>query len=207
MDAGEVTPMGRASKREQLAEAAFRQFHERGFNATAVGDITAAADVPKGSFYNHFPSKESSALEALRRYAATLRFELLSECDAPPLQRLRAHFEFLGQDTVEGGFVRGCLVGNFGAEVADHSEEIRQAVRSGFDTWATEIERVLLEAQEAGDLDRALDVKGTATFILSAWEGTLIVARADKSAAPVDAFFRTVFDVLLRPLPAGPDPI
>jgi len=89
-------------------------------------------------------------------------------------------------------------VGNLGAEVADHSEEIRSAVQGGFQRWATRIRQVLTEAKEAGELDAALDVEAAALFILSAWEGTLIAARADKSSAPLDAFFRMVFDVLLR---------
>ncbi|MGQ5640961.1 TetR family transcriptional regulator C-terminal domain-containing protein, partial [Streptomyces sp. EWL5.16] len=93
---------------------------------------------------------------------------------------------------------RGCLAGNLGAEVADRNEEIRSAVQRGFDRWAAHIQRVLVEAQEAGDVDSALDVTATALFILSAWEGTLITARAHKSEAPVEAFFRTVFDVALR---------
>jgi TetR/AcrR family transcriptional regulator, transcriptional repressor for nem operon len=190
--------MGRASKREEIAQAALRQFQAQGFNATGINDITKAAGVPKGSFYNHFSSKEESALEALARYAGTLRFDMLEEPGRPPLERLRNHFEYLGRDTLDNGFVRGCLAGNLGAEVADHNEEIRSAVRSGFDRWAAHIQRVLVEAQEAGDVDSALDVTATALFILSAWEGTLITARAHKSEAPVEAFFRTVFDVVLR---------
>ncbi|MGW3917134.1 TetR family transcriptional regulator C-terminal domain-containing protein [Streptomyces sp. NPDC005070] len=191
--------MGRASKREEVAQAAFRQFHAQGFNATGISDIVKAAGVPKGSFYNHFSSKEESALEALSRYAASLRFEMLTAPGRPPLERLRAHFEFLSQDTVENGFVRGCLVGNFGAEVADHNAEIRAAVKQGFDGWAERIRQVLTEAQGAGDLAGDLDTRAVALFILSAWEGALIVARADKSAAAVDAFFGTVFGVVLRP--------
>ncbi|MER6062332.1 TetR family transcriptional regulator C-terminal domain-containing protein [Streptomyces sp. NPDC001792] len=186
------------SKREEIARAALQQFQAHGFYATGINTITQAAGVPKGSFYNHFSSKEESALEALNRYAATLRFDMLTEPGRPALVRLRAHFEHLGRDTLDNGFVRGCLAGNLGAEVADHNEEIRSAVRHGFDRWASHIQQVLDEAQEAGDLDSALDTSATALFILSAWEGTLISARVEKSAAPVEAFFHIVFDVVLR---------
>jgi TetR/AcrR family transcriptional repressor of nem operon len=190
--------MARPSKREEIAQAALQQFHSRGFHATGINDITQAAGAPKGSFYNHFSSKEDSALEALSRYAAGLRFDILTAPGRPALDRLRAHFEFLGQATVDSGFARGCLVGNFGAEVADHSEVIRAAVRQSFEGWASLIKQVLAEAQEAGELAGGLDVEEAARFILSTWEGTLIVARADKSSAPFDSFFRMVFDVVLR---------
>ncbi|MPY30012.1 TetR family transcriptional regulator [Streptomyces adustus] len=193
-----VVRMARASKREEIAQAALEQFRTRGFNATGISDITSAAGAPKGSFYNHFASKEESALEALSRYGAGLRFDLLDTPGKPALERLRAHFEFLGADTVARDFARGCLVGNLGAEMADHSEEIRSAVQGGFQRWVAHLRRVLTEAQEAGELDASLDVQEAALFLLSAWEGTLIAARADKSSAPFDAFFHMVFGVLLR---------
>ncbi|MEV6994898.1 TetR family transcriptional regulator C-terminal domain-containing protein [Streptomyces sp. NPDC093228] len=190
--------MARASKREEIAQAALDQFHSHGFHATGINDITAAAGAPKGSFYNHFSSKEESALEALSRYADSLRFDILFTPGQPALDRLRAHFEFLRRMTVDSGFARGCLVGNFGVEVADHNETIRSAVRQSFDQWAGLISRVLTEAREAGELGAGLDADEAARFILSAWEGTLIVARADKTSIPFDSFFHMVFGVVLR---------
>ena len=75
--------MARPSKREEIAQAALRQFREYGFNATGVSDITAAAGAPKGSFYNHFTSKEECALEALSRYGDGLRFDILTTPGVP----------------------------------------------------------------------------------------------------------------------------
>ena len=55
-------PRGARRKREthdKLLEAAFRLFAERGVDAVAINEITEAADVGFGSFYNHFASKEA----------------------------------------------------------------------------------------------------------------------------------------------------
>jgi AcrR family transcriptional regulator len=48
----------RAQTRERIFRAAMGLFGERGFFNTTVEDITEAADVGKGTFFNYFPSKE-----------------------------------------------------------------------------------------------------------------------------------------------------
>jgi AcrR family transcriptional regulator len=55
-------PRGARRKREtrdKLLDAAFRLMAERGMDAVAINEITEAADVGFGSFYNHFESKEA----------------------------------------------------------------------------------------------------------------------------------------------------
>jgi AcrR family transcriptional regulator len=59
----EVPELGRRERkrsetRERIFRCAMRLFAERGFFATTVEDITEAADVGKGTFFNYFPSKE-----------------------------------------------------------------------------------------------------------------------------------------------------
>ncbi len=59
---GEDTPGRRqrrqAETRERLFRAALKLFSQRGFIAVTVQQITEAADVGKGTFFNYFPSKE-----------------------------------------------------------------------------------------------------------------------------------------------------
>lgn len=47
-----------AELRERLFRSALRLFAEKGFTETTVEDITEAADVGKGTFFNYFPSKD-----------------------------------------------------------------------------------------------------------------------------------------------------
>jgi AcrR family transcriptional regulator len=47
-----------AEIRERLFRAALKLFADKGFAETTVEDITNAADVGKGTFFNYFPSKE-----------------------------------------------------------------------------------------------------------------------------------------------------
>lgn len=59
---GERKPGRRERRRAEIHDKLFRTalklFAERGFSATTVEDITEAADVGKGTFFNYFPTKE-----------------------------------------------------------------------------------------------------------------------------------------------------
>ncbi len=189
--------MPQRSVREQVVEAGLQQFHQHGFNGAGVKDITDAAAVPKGSFYNHFESKEALALEVLERYGQTLRMERLQDTSVPPLDRLREHFTFLREQITESGYTKGCLFGNFGAEMADHSTPIRAAVHTAFTSWGALLTACIEQGQADGSIRPGLNAADTALFVLNAWEGTAIAARADQSMAAFDAFFSLVFGTLL----------
>ncbi|MFF2328647.1 MULTISPECIES: TetR family transcriptional regulator C-terminal domain-containing protein [unclassified Streptomyces] len=191
--------MARQSMREEIVAAAADRFHTHGYNAAGVKDITDAAGVPKGSFYNHFPSKEALAVTILELYGATRRLKELSDPSVEPLTRLRRHFEFLRAEQKQYGYTRGCLLGNFGAEVADHSTELRERVGDSFDRWSRALAGALRDAVTSGAVDPALDPDETALFLLSAWEGALLVARGGRSGKPFDVFFGMVFDRILVP--------
>src|ERR1700754_3830598 len=110
--------------RERLLEAGVRIFGKSGFNGCSVQDIADAAGVPKGSFYNHFDSKESLGAAALDRYWEDRNCALLrglSEEGLSPLARLRRYFSQLGEVLAERDYACGCLIGNLSAELSDQS--------------------------------------------------------------------------------------
>ena len=55
--------------RNRIYEAAVRLFEEHGYDGTRVEDITEAADVAVGTFFNHFPSKEAVLTDYHRHYS------------------------------------------------------------------------------------------------------------------------------------------
>lgn len=48
-----------AETRQRIVRAAFELFAARGVEATTVAEISAAADIGKGTFFTYFPSKEA----------------------------------------------------------------------------------------------------------------------------------------------------
>src|SRR5471032_2421355 len=109
--------MAKPDVREKLLTAGLEALHRRGFNATGVQDITDAAKVPKGSFYNHFESKDALGVAVVERWGATTAERLKGlEGSGKPLARLRAYFKAMNGLGPATRFQRGCLMGNFSAE-------------------------------------------------------------------------------------------
>ncbi len=189
--------MARASLREKIVDAALERFHAQGFNGCSVNDITEAAGAPKGSFYNHFKTKELLALEAFERYLEDSRPGMLFEGDNPPLQRLRAHFDFLADRHESWGFERGCMIGNFGADMTDSHPIMREALARALREWCNAVARLLREAQDQGDLATDRDPDVLARFLINSWQGAIIRARIIKSRVPFDDFLTVAFGLVL----------
>ncbi|CAG2158248.1 TetR/AcrR family transcriptional regulator [Cupriavidus numazuensis] len=193
-------PKPKPHTRDNLIRAGVQMLHEDGYTATGIKDIVDAAAVPKGSFYNHFESKESFGAEIVDFYFQSgfdeLR-QLLTGGALAPLERLRAYFEGRIVRYQEAGFVRGCMLGNLSLEVADHSALIRERLDAHFKTWSGLIEDCIVEAQQRGDIGNRIHASMLAQFLLNSWEGVLLRMRVEKSAAPLREFVEVVFDSLL----------
>lgn len=94
---------------------------EQGFASTGIDTVLRRIGVPKGSFYNYFPSKEHFGREVMAAYAAYFLHKLdrWFGCeDLAPLERLSAFIADAKLGLRRHGFTRGCLVGNLGEEIA-----------------------------------------------------------------------------------------
>jgi TetR/AcrR family transcriptional regulator, transcriptional repressor for nem operon len=196
---GHIGRVPRPNLREQLLSAGLETLQQRGFNASSVQDITEAAGAPKGSFYNHFESKEALAAEVVGRYEerSQARRSILRDASLAPLRRLRKYFQSLSQGAVQGGFSRGCLLGNFAAELSDQSPLVRDRVEEAFHAWCDEVARVIGEGQKAGAISRDFSATALAAFVIHAWEGAVLRAKLDKDRAALDLFLKVTFAKVL----------
>jgi TetR/AcrR family transcriptional repressor of nem operon len=186
--------------RERLLEAGVQTFSKSGFNGCSVQDITDAAGVPKGSFYNHFESKEVLAAAALEHYwtAGTCdQLRILTRTDLSPRERLRSYFEAATSEIARIDFTCGCLIGNMAAELSDHSPVIAAQLSAIFIGWSRQVGACIRDAQAAGDLASTADPDQLAAFVLNAWEGALLRARIEKTERPLRQFIETLFTSLL----------
>lgn len=193
-------PKPNTNTRDNLLRAGVKMLHKTGYAATGIQDIVSAAGVPKGSFYNHFVSKEAFGREVVEFFFSSHIPELKAVLTDPkvlPLQRLRNFFEQQIRSFNEIGFVRGCLMGNLSLEVADHSKIIRDNIAANFTKWSKFFENCIVEAQESAAMRSRIPAPTLAQFILNSWEGALLRMRVEKDDRPLRNFCDVVFGSLL----------
>jgi TetR/AcrR family transcriptional repressor of nem operon len=184
--------------KEQIVAAAVETLQRHGFHASSVQDITEAANVPKGSFSNHFKNKEALAAEALDRYWQRVLASSAALGEARPvaITRLKRYFRYLHDISRKHDYDVGCMIGNMSTEMADHSHVIRDRLAGMLASWTRAIEACVEDAQADGSIRRDLDARTIAAFLLNSWEGAVLRSRVDKTAAPFDAFEKVVFTCL-----------
>lgn len=183
--------MPRRSHRDTLLEAGSEVLETAGFHAAGVQRIATAAGVPKGSFYNHFASKDAFAAEVLRRYGDAYLGALeaaLVDASGTPRERLAALFDGWIEQARERRFARGCLAGNLCQELADSHPELRDAVEQIFRSAQRALAEVIFEAQQAGEASADLDPDELAGFLYNAWQGALLRSKATRSDRPLQQF-------------------
>lgn len=183
----------REAKKDYLLDAGLEVMKSQGYNGTSVKDIVDAAGVPKGSFYNYFESKEAFAIEAIEKIAVDnlqCAAQQLSASSVQPLQRLNDFFTENVDQACGERFRVGCFLGNMCQEMADNSEIIRLKIKHVLLKYTQMIERVLVEAQQQGDIPAGKDTKVIAEFVFNAWEGSLMRMKASKCREPLDAFLQ-----------------
>lgn len=89
-----TTRLPAEQRRRQLLDVACGVFAARGFHATSMDDVAAAAGVTKPVLYQHFPSKRALFIELLEDVGHQL-LERLAEATAPATS---------GRERVEAGF-------------------------------------------------------------------------------------------------------
>jgi TetR/AcrR family transcriptional repressor of nem operon len=192
--------MATKSTREHLIDVGLGLMHQNGYNATGLSDILKAADVPKGSFYHYFGSKEDFAAAALERYGMREREHaaaVLNDTTTPPLKRLRRYFSDLAKIYGQTAEIPGCMMGRFSLEIAEESPQLRKRISASFDHWQHTIATVIRQAIVQKELPAGTDPESLAGFLLNSWEGALLRSQAQKSNAPLESFMRHIFDGLL----------
>jgi len=192
--------MKRTHNKDEIVKAGLDIILTRGFNGTGIESILKEANVPKGSFYNFFASKEEFGLAAIDLYLsemAALRQPVMEDHSLPPLVRIRKAFEVLISRFESNNCSKGCLVANLSLEMADQSEVLRKRLDEALQRWIISLTAILEEAQKEGTIRTDIDAMPLAESIVSSFEGALLRAKVNKSVQPLKNFIHLYFEKFL----------
>ncbi|TOB76520.1 TetR/AcrR family transcriptional regulator [Vibrio parahaemolyticus] len=122
--------------RQHILDVGYELIVTRGFTSVGLSELLKTAEVPKGSFYHYFKSKEQFGEAMIQDYfnkyfeQLTARF---ANTELNGYQRLMSYFEEMVKVEDDVCNANKCLLVKLSAEVSDLSEPMRIALRRGAD--------------------------------------------------------------------------
>ncbi|WP_280419223.1 TetR/AcrR family transcriptional regulator [Nocardia carnea] len=181
----------RSFDREQVIEAATRQFRQSGLHATSAEDLCRATGLGRSSLYNAFGSKDELFVQCLDAYldrTLARAEDVIGDTARGTVDRIETLLRRVADEESEragSGAPRGCLAVNTVTELGGDPAYDACVERIGRDTTARLelLAAVLRAGQAAGEVTTSISAEGLAAFVNSAVAG-LRVASQGRVAAP-----------------------
>jgi TetR/AcrR family transcriptional regulator, transcriptional repressor for nem operon len=178
--------------RARLVTSSLERLRIFGCHATGVQEIADAAGAPKGSFYNHFASKDDFIVAALETYLEeALRSTSASLAEVTEGGYQRLYKMYAGRIQYERQRLKstpGCLLSTVAHEMAGSSDKVRQAAASAIERMANALTPAIAAAIAERAIEPALPAEQLASYLESSWRGALLVCRGQKSTRPLEQF-------------------
>ncbi|MGW1780148.1 TetR/AcrR family transcriptional regulator [Streptomyces sp. NPDC002143] len=176
--------------RERMVFSAAQLIRRDGVASTGMREVAAHADAPRGSLQHYFPGgKEQLVNEAVGwagRYAGNRVARFLAALPEPTPGALFAEMVRQWTDEYEAaGFAGGCPVAAATVDCAQASSSTREAASAAFATWTGPVGQALTDMGVPEERAGAL-----ATLMISALEGAILIARAERDVRALTAVAR-----------------
>jgi TetR/AcrR family transcriptional repressor of nem operon len=170
--------------RTKLLDAARDVIRAKGYTATTVDNICAAAGVTKGGFFHHFDSKEElgvAAVEAFGAMAAALFASAPYRAEADPRDRVLGYVDFRIA-ILQGEIAQyTCLIGTTVQEVYATHPDLRAACERMLTEHVAELTRDLEAAKRRYAPTAAWSPESVGYFMQCVLQGGFIFAKAKQS--------------------------
>lgn len=170
--------------KERILDAAQDLVMESGFSATSIDQIQKAANISRGTFFYHFPTKDDLARSLVRRYAEEDReitdafMERAESLARDPLQQvlifIRLHEEMF--EEMEGE-IPGCLFASYSYEAGLFDEETHRIISDSVEYWHRLVGGKLEKAFARRETPVPVDPGVLADLAYSVLQGAFILSR------------------------------
>ncbi|MEH6576920.1 MAG: TetR family transcriptional regulator C-terminal domain-containing protein [Amphritea sp.] len=198
-------PKRNEHNRELILEKGMELFNQQGYHGTGLKEILDACQVPKGSFYNYFSSKEQFAVEVLEYHhlQETEKWQQhhsAVQCDR--ITRMRLMLSQFIEEQEQDDEMHGCLLTNLMGEIGNASDSFREIIQQSANRVLECIEADFLLAQREGVMRTDMTATAMAHLFWDAWQGALLRTKVDASTAPMREVVEHLFN-LFQPQGSG----
>ncbi len=177
--------------RQHILEVGYQLVVTKGFTAVGLSELLKSADVPKGSFYHYFKSKEQFGQALIEEYFKTYLTRvgaLLSSDSRSGRERLLDYFSRWVD--VDNGMCNAnkCLVVKLSAEVSDLSESMRTALASGADKIVAMLAHCIESGIEDGSI-QSRDSKHLALQLYQQWLGASLLNKLHQDGRNLESCY------------------
>ncbi len=169
-----------ADVRQHILDTAKPIILGRGFSAVGLNQILSAADVPKGSFYHYFKSKELFGEALLDSYFSDYLArldQLLTQTGSSAAQNLIRYWSGWLETQCGAGLDGKCLVVKLGGEVSDLSEAMRVALQRGTGSIIARLAECIRQGVADRSLHASIDAEPTAQTLYGMWLGATLLTK------------------------------
>jgi len=184
-------------KKDKLLDQGVSLLLEKGYHATGLKEILDTVQIPKGSFYAYFKSKEQFAAEAIDHYIEPFIVRLSGHLQNPELDglaALKAYYVELIGEVAQSGFKGGCLLGNLMGEICDTSPLCRDALLEAVNRYSDLQKKALERGQKEGKVRMDRSAGSMADLMLNGWQGALLRMKVEQSIEPLQAVCHDLLD-------------
>jgi len=196
---------GKPDARSKLLDAALTVIRTKGYSATTVDELCAAAGVTKGAFFHHFKSKDELAVAAADHWSqitGALFAAAPYHDHARPLDRVLGYVDFR-KALLQGDVPEfTCLVGTMVQEAYETVPAIRDACDRSISGHAATLEADIQAIIDSRGLSPDWTAKSLALHTQAVLQGAFILAKAKGgAAAAADSIdhLRRYLELLFRP--------
>ena len=171
----------------------------KGFSAVGLNEILSTAEVPKGSFYHYFKSKEAFGQALVESYVSDYLAHvdvLLKPDGTPAAERLMRYWRSWLADDGQEGAECNCLVVKLSGEVSDMSEAMRMALLHGTDQIIERLADCMAQGRLDGSLRGSFDVHRMALTLYELWLGAALLTKLRRQPNALDAALAATLDLL-----------
>jgi len=166
-------------------------FRLNGFHNTGIRDILKACNMPKGSFYHSFESKEDFVVKAILRFEEVIGKDFernLSNESLSYYDRIKNHFKIHIKWYTEKNFKVGCLLGNLSTEVAGTNDPVSNAISGVYDRWSRGLASFIKKGQEEKEITTNIEALHLANYLFNGFNGALGRMKVERDKAPLEQF-------------------